>query len=48
MALAGSLAALTKGRADQCKVTFLVLHLHGGGGAGWSMRTTALVTLGAG
>ena len=28
-----SLAALAKGRTDQCKVTVLVLHLHGGGGA---------------
>ena len=28
-----SLAALAKGRTDQCKVAVLVLHLHGGGGA---------------
>ena len=28
-----SLAALAKGRTDQCKVAFLVLHLHGGGEA---------------
>ncbi len=28
-----SLAALAKGRTNQCKVAFLVLHLHGGGGA---------------